>query len=235
MLHSLQLSLVSGFVAQKDPAFNFNMGLLFQNRHELSPQDQNQFKLELKNEIKNLLTAINQLDPHLLRRQQMSLKLEPIAQSLTDGLLANDPEMLAQNENTLSAFSEMLRCTPQSTAVREDQELTLALKNLYGGVDPRIEGGQRSPVLEIVGNLAGIADFGPALTNEAAIDESSRPDNNADYTGAKTGAKERQAAMGGFMELLEEFEEEGLLDKPHTPSNWPPRPAPPGHTSSSGH
>lgn len=149
---ALGLALVSEAVASKNPEHKLDYTKLF-------TKDLNKTELdELKNELKQLLQELE------LRLQQINpkFKLEPksvnkLIDNLTEHLAKdNEKSIAAENQEVMSVMFTLMN------------ELVLALKNLYGGIDPRVAGGERSAVLENIGNYAGIVDYN-GEANEVSV------------------------------------------------------------------
>lgn len=199
---ALSLSLIAEHIGSKNKKYKFNYRILFDK--ELS-DDQDKFKLTLKNELKKLLLELNKLNPQKKFTEKAIDDLcEKLARDLTKKFWAKSSQKcIAENNTAVDATAELLG---------------LALKNLYG-VDPRFAGGQAIPVLNIIGNLTGIVQYqAHAGTSNAFIDELNRFDTKPDPLGIENSIRLRLDQICG------KTLEDDLLEI----ASSPPRLKPPG-------
>ena len=166
----LSVCLMAEGLKQHKPEYNLDYKKLLDPLLKLKPEA---LKKELKTLFEKLLQDINKLTPEGKRLKPK--ELEAFANKLANEACREDKHAL-ENDNLVNTMGEVF---------------TEALRNLFGGTDPRVTGGHLMPVLQIAGNLFGIADQqGGNVLSNAFIDETNRFDaGKADYTGAENSVK----------------------------------------------
>lgn len=199
---SLSLCILSAAIADRNPNFKFDYVSLFQEKN-----DPEEMKKELTEQLIILLTESNKLNPkNQFTPKAIRQLAETFALKLTHQFMQEKQNSPAENNQIVDVLAEMF---------------SASLRNLFGGIDPRVAGGQIVPVMTIVGNLAGIVNVsGGHETSNAFIDEQNRFDGHADPLGIENSVRIRFAAI--TQEIEADLAELGVLP----PSNWPPTPHP---------
>jgi len=203
---ALCLSLAAETVAVKKPELNmqFDHSILFKDN---SNTPQNEIKNDLQKELFLLFIAMNQLNPKKQFSKEAIQDLsENIADQLSDKFMQeNEQKRLAENNNALDTFAEMF---------------TIALRSLFGGIDPRVAGGEKMPVAEVMGNIAGITKEGVSPpTSGQFVDEQVRYDaGKPDPHGMENSAATR---MNSIVDVFSAVLEEANIFS-SAPQNTPP-------------
>lgn len=168
--NALCLSLVSEYVGLKNPNHKFEYGMLFDQNLVLRKDIQS--KLEVG--IKNLLNELNnttptpegKLQPEIINKMAIN-----IANDLTNQYLKQENnDQLLENKSLFKTLGELFTGILCGFA---DSPLTESLRNLHGGIDPRVTGGVLSPVRYAAGNLAGIVDYVATPNDQSFLGKSS--------------------------------------------------------------
>lgn len=191
------------------PQLKFDYKKLFDKALKLKPDE---LKKEIANYLKEVLLAINRLQPKLKQRsvQEIEFLSTLLAKRGIDSYLRQKKaSTLFQNSPTVDAIGEAL---------------TEALRNLYGGKDPRIEGGFTAPVYRIVGNLFGIVNYsGGHEASAAFIDELNSFDGRADPLGVENQNLIRlNSIVGGTAVIAEERLDPKTVHTPFSTKPIPP-------------
>jgi hypothetical protein len=189
--HALVLSSIADLttpLAQNklnNPNLKIDLSFLFKNLLQLKPT-------EIKDELKNLLQIVNQLNPKALKLDEVKLerslnneeKIDLIAENLATNMLMG----LADNKNEL-------------TMLTLNDLLTEALRNVNDGVDPRVAGGVRFAPQHLEGNYSAMIDAGPEVSPFATIDDGGRLDlQQGDYRGVEATVLQHMASIGAAPE-----------------------------------
>jgi hypothetical protein len=109
------------------------------------------------------------------------------------------------NEHTADFFAALVSQTLDAKSL---DSASKDYRSLYGGIDPRIEGGERYPVEEIKGNLEGFIDFAIGL-GDSFQDEQNRYDGKPDYIGDEAAVLTNKISSG---DMIPELESELIAD-----------------------
>lgn len=213
----LMVALVSEVVASKNPDAKFDYSKLF----ESVPDKENfkkLFKKELKDELHKLFDMMYKLTPDSKKipDKELDNKLDKIVDEMLAERKANDESSLAENKNAmekvLNSFMQVLTLLDvvSNKEPGKDKAFEESMRSLFGGMDPRIEGGMMMPVQSIIGNLTGIADQSGQSneTSGAFIDESNSYQGKEDYLGIENTVLNRLEAIAGTIDT--ELEAEGV-------------------------
>lgn len=205
----LCVALISQHLSDKtnDKKFLFNFKKLFDDKFllQLNPKQMKQLEKELKEALRLLLNKVNALQGNNVPQKKIDEMVNTLMDKFLDKLLKPAPAQ--ENANALN------------------DQLDAAMRELFGGVKPGVTGGIVMTVYKITGNLFGIADQqGGNEQSFAFIDEVSRYDGKADYTGIENENFQRDIA-------IEASGIDGLLtERSNAPSPNPlkTKPTPPG-------
>ena len=181
-----------------DPEKRFQLNDLFNNKK----LDEKEEKEKLKDELKCILKTLYEMRPEPDKKRLDDDELEKKLDELADKMANKLQEKGGKSEKeTKDVFID---------------ELTKALENLYGGIDPTKEGSIQKIVHHIVGNMSGIPsrNTGGPLSM-AFIDSFTRPDFKSDSLGIERKIMERLEAIGSSgMEITSNFNP-SPSNKPH--------------------
>lgn len=202
---SLSLCILSAAIAGKNPNFKFDYVSLFQEKN-----NPDEMKKELTAQLVILFTEANKLNPKNQFTPKAILALaEVVALELTNQFMKEDQHCPAENNDIVDVLAETF---------------TSSLRSLFGGIDPRVAGGQIMPVLTIIGNLTGIVNLSSGhATSNAFMDEQNRFNGHADPLGIENSVRIRLGAITHQLETA--LDQLGVLAH----SNWPPIPHPNHH------
>src|SRR3990167_265926 len=200
MIKALTLTILSTLIKNQRPDLGdrLNPSLLFSKELIHTPDE---LKKELKKELKLVLSILMKLQPKRkqLSEEELDKEVDRLVNKLCDQFKDKNLSFIAKDDPTVEILDASYAAL-----------MALALRNLFGGVDPRY-GGVAFPVTAITGNFAGLVDYGPGETS-AAIDNASRVDPGYDPLGLELFSKLRKESLGALGEgLAEELVAEGLL------------------------
>ena|SRR3990167_2291746 len=192
-------------IAEKDLSHRLDPEKRFQFNDLFSDKlDKKEEKEKLKDEIKCILKTLYVMrpDPHnkKLSDDELEKKLNELAEGMANKLQAKKGK---SEKETKEIFAD---------------ELTKALENLYGGIDPTMVGGVQKVVECIIGNMSGIPsrNTGGPLSM-AFIDSFTRPDFKSDALGIEHAIMTRLDAIGSDgMEVTSHFKAPPSLKPPGT-------------------
>lgn len=195
-----------------DKNLSFDPKFLFKS---YSPAEKDELKKDAKEALSMFLNALNmKCEPGSKKSaEEMANAADKLAEDLTlKHMNSPQEENLAQNQDAANLFSE----------------LSMSLSQVYGGVDPRFEGGVQRDVESLVNSLTDYVDNAPPGGYSFASQKNTPEPGAYDYTGSEAFEINNAIssdAMGQAMEQM--LVNEGQIDSPeesNTNSNWPPRP-----------
>lgn len=191
--NSLCISLVSEYVGIKNPNHKFDYGMLFDQ--DLSLKKDIQSKLQIG--IKNLLTELNntaptpegKLQPEIIDKMAINM-----ANDLTNKYMSQENNnKLYENKSLFQTLGEIFTGILYGS---ENSPLTESLRNLHGGIDPRIAGGVVSPVRYAAGNFGGVVDYIATPNDESFLGKASGFNPGAfDHLGIENAIQNRITSM----------------------------------------